>query len=197
MLPGGTIVAAVLAAAASPAQPVTPPAPESPTTQAVVGVVGAVLGTCLVSRERGVMIADLPAADRSNVHPASPEERKISPDKASSAWTTAALGGHMVISEPSANRCNVTADQVPVETAGQSCVMIALLAQHLPTPLVLQPTNLAHDPVVCQLEGAAGGQRFVVHLESAQPGGVGDAAISSHLQASVVRELADAKPLSK
>jgi hypothetical protein len=193
----GATLAAALAAVAAPGHAVAPPSALAAKTQAEVAIIGAVLGTCLTSRERGVMIADLPAADRGDLRPAAPEDRKIVPDKAAPAWTSDKMGGHVVIYEPSSDRCDVVADQLPVEAPGETCVVAMLLAQHLPTRLNPLPTNLAQDPVVCQLEGVAGGQRYVVHIEGAPLSGGDHAAQVGSLRAWVAREPSDAKPLSR
>ena len=72
-----------------------------------------------------------------------------------------------------------------------------------PNPMTLVPVKAGYNPIAYQLERVTDGQRYIVHLEGAEPGGPGHplAMAQGHafrfslLHAWGVRQPADAKPM--
>jgi hypothetical protein len=187
--------AALLAAAPDPATSGTPNLTKA---QAMEGFYLDV-ARCLYALEHNGGIADLPPEAKSDLRPALPAERFLFKDPAVKVWTTDLYGQHVLIAERTADRCDVVADQLPVEgTFGQ----VRTRLHQADAALADQPVKGGYNPIAYQLERTAGGMRYIVHLEGSEPGGLanpgrmlmGHASRFSRLMAFVVRQPESAKP---
>ncbi len=175
-----------VAIAADP-PPATQPAPGITNEDAIM-IFGGALMDCLQSREGGQSIRELGDAIAMKVEPAGAEDRKwagpITPSD-SPVWTTGRLGNLLVISEPSPQRCEFHAPQLPVDRNFQAVIFAR--AHAVPD---LKPVNVdpGFDPIVYQLESVSGGVRYIVHLEGAEPGAPGHDLRFSLLYAYVARQ---------
>lgn len=190
MLPAAAFGALAIAAGAGQAQEAPASAEPRPgvTRNAAEGAFGsAILLTCMSALETGKPIADLPEAERSNLRPATPEERKMSRgrDKPVPVWASLILGGHLTVTETSPQRCDVGADQLPVdETFRRSMSAVALARPSFHDV----PQKPGYNPIVYQMEGDYNGAHYIVHMEGAEPGGFGHAFRFSLLSGWVIRQ---------
>jgi hypothetical protein len=189
---------AVLLSAAGAVRAQVPPAAPAPLTKADAET-GFFLDVarCLFALEHGSDIAALPAQARIDLRPAAPPERFMFKDPAIKVWTTEALGRHVLLAERTADRCDVVADQIPVDSTFQ--LVMDRLRQADPE-LKTVPVKPGYNPIAYQLERTLGGARYVVHLEGAEPAGAagflrGHTYRFSLLNAWIVRQPETAKPL--
>ena len=143
---------------------------------------------CLQSREGGQMIKDLGNGIAMKVEPATAEDRKwAGPNTPAYApvWVTDMLGNRLVISEPSSERYEVHALQLPVDRTFQAVIFALSHAVPDLKPVRVDP---GYDPIVYQLESVSGGARYIVHMEGAEPGAPGHDLRFSLLYAYVSRQ---------
>jgi hypothetical protein len=173
-------------ASAQEVQP-SPPAPNLTNGEAI-GIFGGAMLDCLRTRMAGQMIKDLPAAERTNLKPASAGDRQwvgSTVPAGAPLWTSERLGYLLMIAEPSPERCEVRAVQLPVERTFQA--VLFAMGKALPDfkPVDVKP---GYDPINYQLEDVDQGQRYVFHLEGAEPGAPGHMLRFSILSGVVVRQ---------
>jgi len=152
----------------------------------------AIILSCLGALENGQSIADLPEGARSDLRPATAEERKMSRGngKPVPVWASLTLPG-LTVTETSPKRCDVTAMQLPVdETIRHN---MGALSQIRPGFHDV-PQKPGYNPIVYQMEGDETGAHYIVHMEGAEPGGFGHAFRFSLLWGWVIRQDAGAKP---
>jgi hypothetical protein len=123
---------------------------------------------CLYSLEHSGGIEGLPAEAKADLRPATAAERSVFRDPAIKVWTTDAYGTFVLLGERTPDRCEVVAQQVPVDATFQA-VMRRL--QNADPNLAPRPVKPGYNPIAYQLERTANGQRFIVHLEGAEPSG--------------------------
>ncbi len=106
-------------------------------------------------------------------------------------WVFRRLGHVLTIVEPSLQRCEVWATQLPVDRTFQP--LVAVLEAQFPffKPVGLRP---GYDPIAYQLEASDGATRLVFHLEGAEPGAPGHLMRVSLLFGAVVRQPATESP---
>ena len=135
----------------------------------------------------GGMISDLPNDPPMRLRPAPPGDRRLAgtPPAEEPIWITDQLGSLLVIAEPSRDRCEVNAIQLPVDRTFQT--VIYTFQQVLPgfTQVHVEP---GYDPIVYELQSVVQGMRYVVHMEGAEPGAPGHELRFSLLYAYVTRE---------
>ena len=194
------LAGAVLAGAAGAQPAMAPPVAGLTKGQAEGAFVHVALVQCLRSRVAGVMISDLPPEIRGDLRRATAQYSVLVREAAAPNWVGGTLGGLMVVSEPSRERCDVTAMQLPVDPTFQYVLKANAATRD---PLAPVSVKAGYNPIAYQLERVTDGQRYIVHLEGAEPGGLGHpltmaqghAFRFSLLHAWVVRQPADAKPL--
>ena len=154
---------------------------------------------CLYSLERGGGIADLPAEAQRELRPALPQERFLYPDPKVKVWATDKFSSHVLAAERNENRCEVVADQLPVEATFKGVMGALHQADRGFIDYKIEP---GYNPIVYQLEKTEGGFRYIVHLEGSEPGGLGhpDRMLAGHafrfslLNAFVIKQPESAKP---
>ena len=153
----------------------------------------ALLVTCLNAVESAQPIADLPESLRSDLRPATPEERKMSRghDKPVPVWTSLIMGGHLTVTETSPQRCDVSADQLPVDDTFRLAMGVL---GHVRSDFHAVPQKPGYNPIVYQMESDAKGAHYIIHMEGAEPGGFGHAFRFSLLTGWVIRQDAATKP---
>jgi hypothetical protein len=164
----------------------TPPSPGLTNTAAVATFTGALM-KCVQSRLNGGMISDLPNDPPMRLRPAPAGDRWVAgpPTSDEPLWITDQLGGLLVIAEPSRDRCEVNAIQLPVDRTFQTAIYT--IRQVLPdfTQVHVEP---GYNPIAYELELIAKGARYVVHMEGAEPGAPGHELRFSLIHAYVTRE---------
>ena len=152
--------------------------------------------TALIEARLGSLETNTSAANVSAVHvlmlhSVSATERKLSPAKEENTpvWTTGLLGEHLTITAMTAEKCVVTADQLPIEEVIQQTTA-RIGASHADFGDVPQPPG--YWPVVRQWERIEGGVRYTIHIDAAEPGAPGHAFRFSLIQATVARSAASA-----
>lgn len=169
----------------------TPPTPGLTNTAAVATFTGALM-KCVQSRISSGMIRDLPNDPPMRLRPAPPGDRWVAgtPTSDEPLWITDQLGGLLVIAEPSPDRCEVNAIQLPVDRTFQTAIYT--FRQVLPdfTPVHVEP---GYNPIAYELHLVSQGVRYVVHMEGAEPGEPGHALRFSMITAWVERRAADAE----
>ena len=162
------------------------------TNQQAVVTFGDALMDCLQSRMSGHMISDLgdsaairvraaPSADRWLAGPRTPADTPV--------WITEPLGGLLAIVEPSPDRCEINAVQLPVDRTFQTVLYALQQARPDFRQVHIEP---GYNPIAYQLESVVQGARYVIHLEGAEPGAPGHALRFSLLYAYVARQPASA-----
>jgi hypothetical protein len=201
MRPGVAVVLSVFAATllAAPARAQVPPAAPTPTLTKAQAETGFYLDVarCLFSLEHGQDIAALPDQIKMDLRPATAPERFLFKDLAIKVWTTDAFGSHVLLAERAAGRCDVVADQLPVDATFQ---MVMERLRQADPELKPYPVKPGYNPIAYGLERVIGGSRYVVHLEGAEPSGAagflrGHVFRFSLLNAWVVRQPQDARPM--
>jgi hypothetical protein len=166
-------MAVALCAAGRPgrAQPAAPTAPQPRTSTQAEAAEGFYLGVarCLYSREHGGGVADLPPEAKADLRPALPAERFMFKDEATKVWTTDLYGAHVVIAEPSPGKCQVVADQLPVDATFRRGLARLHSAD---AALREEPVQPGYWPIVDQLERMVETTRYTVRLQGAEPGGL-------------------------
>jgi hypothetical protein len=147
----------------------------------------AILFDCMSALETGQPIADLPEVERSDLRPATPDERKMSRgrDKAVPVWASRTLGVNLTVTETSPQRCDVTAFQLRVDETFRRAMGAVALARPSFHDVPQKP---GYNPIVYQMEGDYNGAHYIVHMEGAEPGGFGHAFRFSLLSAWVIRQ---------
>lgn len=163
--------------------------------QAIVAFSSAVFVLCLDSRQHATSIAEMPQKLRAGFRPATAQERAklrgiIKNDQAP-VWFSDLLGPNLVIIERSPARCDVIADQLPVDETFKTSIDAA---KSVYPDFVSEPTKPDYNPIIYQLERIKGGERYIVHMEGAEPGEPGHASRVSILQAWIVRQSVHDKP---
>ena len=164
------LAGAVLVGGAGAQPAMAPPMAGVTNGQAEAAFAHVVLVQCLGSRAAGVMISDLPPELRGDLRAATPQDGMLVRDPAVPNWVGATLGGLMVVSEPSRERCDVTAMQLPDEPTFQYVLKANAATRDLLAPVSVKA---GYNPTAYQLERVTDGQRYIVHLEGAEPGGLG------------------------
>jgi len=181
-------VGLVLAAGAAQAEDMSSePRPGVTRNEAEAAFGKAVLLSCMSALEQQRPIADLPPEYRADLRPALDTERwmSVSKDKSVPVWASLTWGGHMTLTETAADRCDVYADQMPVEET----LTHAMKAIGLARPDWREvPQRPDYNPFVYQIEGDHEGAHYVVHFEGAEPGAPGHAYRFSLLHATVTRK---------
>ena len=146
----------------------------------------ALIDACLGSLETGISAASVPAAQALQLHPASANERKLSPakDDNTPVWSTGLLGEHLTIAAMTADKCLVTADQLPIEDVVRATT--ARISESHPD-FGDVPQSRGYWPVVRQWERIERGVRYTIHIDAAEPGAPGHAFRFSLIQATVAR----------
>ncbi|HEY3950990.1 hypothetical protein [Phenylobacterium sp.] len=125
---------------------------------------------CLYSREHGAGVAELPPEAKADLRPAEPAERHLFKDPAVKVWTNDLLRDHVVLAELSPGKCQVVADQLPVDATFRD--VVARLHRSDP---VLRDGAARSDrawPIAYRLEREADGAHYTVRLEGSDPGGL-------------------------
>src|SRR5579859_5323579 len=163
---GSVAVIAFLAALAGlgHAQPVSEPRQSAAATKAQAAEWFYLdVARCLYSREHGGGVADLPLQAKADLRPALSSERSVFKDPATKVWTTTLYGAHVLLAELGPDKCEVVADQLPVDATFRD--VVARL--HKADP-VLRDDSVKPDytwPIAYQLGRAVEGSRFTVRLE--------------------------------
>jgi hypothetical protein len=123
---------------------------------------------CLYSLEHDGGIAGLPADARADLRPATAAERAGFGNPAIKVWTTDAYGPFVLLAERTPDRCEVVAQQIPVDATFQDVMRRLQNADPNFAPHAVKP---GYNPIAYQLERTANGQRFIVHMEGAEPSG--------------------------
>ena len=152
---------------------------------------------CLATRLGKQTVKDAPEELRSAYSPASDNDRWwADPAQKLPAntpiWMSQRLGSLLFIVEPSPERCEVRATQLPVQATFQT--VVAVIQQQYSdvlTPIALKP---GYDPIAYQFEHVENGTRYVVHMEGAEPGAPGHALRYSLLLGVVLRQPAADSP---
>jgi hypothetical protein len=165
----------------------TPPA-TGLTNGDVIKAFGNAVMDCLQSRMGNRMIKDLGNDAAIKVLPATAADKRWAPSKIPSTapvWITAKLGYDMNITEPSPDRCEVLAMELPVDRTFRA-VAYALTTTFPDFKSV--PVKPGYNPIVYQFESSDDAARYIVHMEGAEPGLPGHAFRFSLLFAYVQRE---------
>jgi hypothetical protein len=154
---------------------------------------GAIL-ECLASRMGGQAVGD-PSLGMT-LRAASGEDREWAGPRAmpeTPVWISDKEGYLLNITEPSVERCEVRAYQLPVDATFQS--IVEAVQATFPD---FKPVSVEHgyNPIAYQLEAVRGHTRYVLHLEGAEDGTPGHALRASLLYAYVVRQSATGAPPS-
>ena len=168
----------------------TPPA-AGLTNQQAISTFGMALMNCLQSRLSGQAISDLGDSAAITVRTAPTQDRWLAgPDTSGDTpvWITDQLGGLLAIVEPSRDRCEVHAVQLPVERTLQTVTYALQRARPDFARVHVEP---GYNPIVYRLESAGGGMRYIIHMEGAEPGEPGHALRFSLISAYVERQSAD------
>jgi hypothetical protein len=194
--PGAALFLAMLSSAAAWADPPTQLTPTAPdmTVHEAQGLFAQGMLLCLYTRHEQGDIASAPANLRGGLQPATAEDRSAVGSRVSAdtpVWVFGRLGHAVTIVEPSPQRCEVWATQLPVDRTFQP--LIALLQARFPAfkPIALQP---GYDPIGYEFESVEGASRLVFHLEGAEPGAPGHLLKVSLLFGAVVRQPASESP---
>lgn len=149
------------------------------------------LMNCLQSRLSGQTVGDLGDSAAIRVRAAPAQDRWLAgPDTpaATPVWITDQLGGLLTIVEPSPDRCEINAIQLPVDRTFQSVIYALQQARPDFARVHVEP---GYNPIVYQLESAGGGVRYIIHMEGAEPGEPGHALRFSLIYAYVERQSVD------
>jgi len=172
----------------------TRPTPGLTNPEAIRAFVWAMFA-CAGTRFEHKMLADAPPEVRNELQSASEADRRwagpsITPE--SPVWVTKHLGHLLTIAEPSLDRCEVAATQLPVErtvTALNNAVVTTFPEFKI---VALKP---GYDPIAYQYELVRDDTRYILHVEGAEPGAPGHELRFSLLLGAVVRQPAtDAPP---
>jgi hypothetical protein len=172
-------------AADTPAE--TRPAAGLTNSDAITTFGGAVMD-CLQAVMDGRTVDTLGRGAAVQVQPATPADRRLAPPQTPAStpvWVTSKLGYLMNITEPSSERCEVHAIQLPVDRTLQAVVVALSKAAPDLKPVHVEP---GYNPFAYQLEAVSHGARYVVHLEGAEPGTPGHTLRFSLLYAWVQKE---------
>lgn len=177
----------LLAVSGAAAAAETPHAAGLTNTEARIAF-GEAMFTCLSSRMGRQMIAEMPADQRTNFQPATAEDRKwtgkrLAPDVP--VWVSTKLGSLLNIAEPSRDRCEVNAMQLPVDATFQP-VLYAM--QKAFPDFRLMPIQPGYNPIAYQLERVDHAERYILRMEGAEPGAPGHAFRFSLLYGTVTRQ---------
>jgi hypothetical protein len=185
------LLAAPAAVAQEPGQ--TLPIKGLTNTDAITAFGGAMM-VCLRTRTGNQTVNDLAPGDRADFQPAAAADRKWAGKVADATpvWVSTKLGYLLNISEPSPERCEVHAIQLPVERTFQAVLFAMGKAMPEFKPVALRP---AYNPIAYQIEQVEHGTRYVFHMEGAEPGAPGHALRFSLLYGVVVRQPATDKPV--
>ncbi len=147
----------------------------------------ALLVSCLQSLEQQKPIADLDSQLRSDLVPATSEERNFVASRHPDApvWSSQTLGSHLSVIEVSPQRCEIWANQLPVERIFQSAIGAI---EHVMPDFRAVPQKPGYNPIVYQYEADRDGVHYTIHMEGAEPGGFGHAYRFSLLSAWVTRK---------
>jgi hypothetical protein len=182
-------IAASLACATDAPGP-TRPAPGLTQGGAVMAFGGAVMD-CLQSRMGGQTLRDLSDTAAIKLNAATEQDRKWAPPwtrPETPAWTTQPLGSLMVLTEPTADRCEISATQLPVDSTFRSVAFALGKAFPEMRRVTVKP---GYDPIVYEFEMTQADAKYVVHMEGAEPGTPGHALRFSLLYAYVLRQPAN------
>ena len=160
----------LLAGSASAQAPALTPSVAGATVRdAQMQFAGAHLGGCLASREAHGGVADLPASARAHFQPAAPGDRAFSLAKsaATPVWITPASGGRLTVDEPTPERCEVLAIDLPVEATFQLALAVARQTQ---PDFADVPAPKGYNPIAYQLERTVGAETYVIRVEGSEPG---------------------------
>jgi hypothetical protein len=163
------------------------PAPSLTKTQAEVAFASAVIFTCLTRQERGGSIDDLPAEYRSDLTLADGSDQKWPSNEQPTGrvWISRTLGSHLRVATLGSGKCQVIADQIPVdETLRKTQLSVEKLNQPF-SPVQVKP---GYNPVVYEDERVTNGTRIIIHQEGAEPGAPGHLSRFSLLIATVSTE---------
>ena len=187
VLSGVALAAAAPALAEDPLPGMTPPKPDLTAGEGMGAFMKALLVGCLQSLEQQKPIAELDAGFRTDLVPATPQERGFQSGKDASVavWSSKTLGSHLAVIETSAQRCDVRADQLPVERTFQSTIGALT---HVMPDFQAVPQKPGYNPIVYQYEADRDGAHYVIHMEGAEPGGFGHASRFSLLSGWVTRK---------
>ena len=190
--PGGALAQAPGAAPGLPSQP----APHLTTSEATRAFAQAMF-FCLGSRLGGQMIKDAPEDLRSAYAPASGVDltwaeagEKLPED--TPVWVSRRLGYLLYILEPSPERCEVHANQLPVQAAFQ-LIVDAMKQQYSDLFTAVAPKP-GFSPIAYQFEHVENGVRYVFHMEGTETGLPGREPHISLLSGVVLRQPATDPP---
>ena len=144
----------------------------------------AVVMGCLTAVERSAAFATLPEVYRTGLEPAHGADLKLGSLSVPEGrgWTSTLLGSHLRVFEVSPDRCEIVADQIPVEDTLRRTQEVA---SRLSPPFTAVDVKPGYNPVVLESRRTAGGRRITIHLEGAEPGLPGHWYRSSLLRATV------------
>jgi len=174
ILSGVALAVTPPALAADPLPGMTPAKPNLTAGEGMGAFLKALLVGCLQSLEQQKPIADLDAGLRTDLMPATPQERAFQSVKDAhvAVWSSKTLGSNLSVIETSAQRCDVRAQQLPVERTFQ--VTVGALTHVMPDFQAV-PQKPGYNPIVYQYEADRDGAHYVIHMEGAEPGGFGHA----------------------
>jgi hypothetical protein len=132
----------------------------------------AVIFSCLTRQERGVGIGDLPLEYRDDLVRAQGDDRRwpTSEQPNGTVWISRTLGSHLRVAEMTPNRCEVIADQLPVSETLERTQQVAESLRPPFSPVGVKP---GYNPIVFELERRISGSHTTIHMEGAEPGGLG------------------------
>jgi len=187
VLAGVALAAAGPSLAADPLPGITPAKPDLTAGEGMGAFMKALLVDCLESLQLQRPIADLDAGMRTDLMPATPQERAFQSVKDASVamWSSKTLGSHLSVIETSVQLCDVRADQLPVERTFQ---FTAETIEHVMPDFHAVPQKPGYNPIVYQYEADRDGVHYIIHVEGAEPGGFGHASRFSLLFGSVTRK---------
>jgi len=160
------------------------PAPGVTKAQAGLAFSSAVIMTCLTQQERGGTIRDLPDEYRSDLVVAEGPDQHWpgNDDPKGDVWISRTLGSHLRVATVGTGKCEVIADQLPVDDTLRKT---QLAAEHLNPPFSYVPAKPGYNPIVYQDERVKDGKRIVIHTEGSEPGGFNHMSRFSLLYAAV------------
>ncbi len=165
----GAAALALTLLAASPARSGVEAAHGFTRVQGEIAFTTAVLFGCLTNQERRTPIADLPEVYRTGLTAAPDDELKFGPERlpANRVWISSVLGSHLHVYERSPDRCEIVADQLPVEDTLRRTRDVTL---KLDPPFATVDVRPGYNPVVYESVRTVGERTIRVRLEGAEPG---------------------------
>lgn len=173
------LAAILVAVSAGQAQAMTPAAVSAAFQEGVAKY-------CLESALRGGGIGALPAELRAGIAPSTEDMRDMvrASNPSGPIWDVLSGKGIVVISEPSADVCEVVAYGAPVKATFKGALKAATKRE---PALKAVPVTPGYNPIVHRLETVEGGAKVTLDLAGAEPGTPGHLFRFSMLTGKVTR----------